>query len=72
MVLLRGFNYETSARMERMLNTKTTYLSKLLGDKVIDDMAIIGRDLYLKEGASLGVLLASKNAGVLAYMLAMA
>ena len=65
MLLMRGFNYETSARMERMLNTKMTVLAKLFGDQVISDMAVIGRDLYMKEGASLGVLLSSKNAGLL-------
>ncbi len=65
MLLMRGFNYETSRRMERMLNTKTTLLAKLFGDKIISDMAVIGRDLYMKEGAGLAVLLSSHNAGLL-------
>lgn len=65
MLLLRGFNYETSARMERMLSTKMTAVSKMFGDKVISDMAVIGRDLYMKEGASLGVVFACSNANVL-------
>ncbi|MCC6509594.1 MAG: hypothetical protein IT423_10830 [Pirellulaceae bacterium] len=64
-VLVRGFNYETSRRMERMLNTRMTTVAKMFGDQVISDMAIIGRDLYMKEGASLGVLFASKNRALL-------
>ncbi len=64
-VLVRGFNYETSRRMERMLNTKMTAVAKMFGDQVISDMAIIGRDLYMKEGASLGVLFACKNGNLL-------
>lgn len=64
-VLVRGFNYETSRRMERMLNTRMTTLAKMFGDQVISDMALVGRDLYLKEGASLGVILACKNHGLL-------
>ncbi len=64
-VMVRGFNYETSRRMERMLNTRMTAVAKMFGDQIINDMAIIGRDMYMKEGASLGVLFASKNPGVL-------
>lgn len=60
-VLVRGFNYETSRRMERMLNTRMTAVAKMFGDSIISDMAIIGRDLYMKEGASLGVLFSSQN-----------
>ncbi len=64
-VLLRGFNYEASARMERMLASKMTTVAKMFGDKLIADMAIIGSDLYLKEGASLGVLFQATNPQVL-------
>ncbi len=64
-VLVRGFNYETSARMERTLNTRMTAVSKMFGDKIISDMAIIGRDLYMKEGASLGVVFEANNMSLL-------
>ncbi len=64
-VFMRGFNYEATARLERMLGTKLTALAKMFGDKLIDDMALIGTDLYLKEGASVGTLFATKNAGLL-------
>ena len=65
MALLRGFNYETNRRMERLLNTKTTLVAKLFGDSIIEDMAIIGQDLYLQEGPSLGVIFEAKNMAVL-------
>ena len=32
MAVLRGFNYETNRRMEKLLNTKTTMVAKLFGD----------------------------------------
>lgn len=64
-VLVRGFNYETSARMERMLNTRMTAVSKMFGDKIIHDMAIVGRDMYMKEGASLGVIFSASNRSLL-------
>ncbi|MEZ6135703.1 MAG: hypothetical protein R3C53_12405 [Pirellulaceae bacterium] len=60
-VLLRGFNYEASARMERMLASKMTAIGKMFGDKLIGDMAIVGSDLYMKEGASLGVVFYATN-----------
>jgi hypothetical protein len=61
MVVLRGFNYETNRRIERMLNTRLTSIAKLFGDAVISDMAIIGQDLYLQEGPTLGVVFQAKN-----------
>ncbi len=64
-VLMRGFNYEASARMERMMGAKLTAIAKMFGDKLIDDMALIGTDLYVKEGASLGALFSTKNAALL-------
>lgn len=64
-VLVRGFNYETSLRMERMLNTRLTAVAKMFGDRVISDMAVIGRDLYMKEGASLGALFETSNKALL-------
>ncbi len=60
-VLLRGFNYDAAARMERMLASKLTTIAKMFGDKLVGDMAIIGSDLYMKEGASLGVLFFATN-----------
>lgn len=65
-VLLRGFNYEASARLERMLAAKMTQIAKMFGDKLIGDMAVIGSDLYMKEGASLGVVFFAKQPGLLA------
>lgn len=65
MAVLRGFNYETNRRMEKLLNTKTTMVAKLFGDSIIGDMAIIGQDLYLQEGPSLGVLFEAKNVALL-------
>ncbi len=65
MAVLRGFNYETNKRMERLLNTKTTAVAKLFGDSIIGDMAIIGQDLYLQEGPSLGVVFEAKNVALL-------
>ncbi len=60
-VLLRSFTSETSQRVERMLATKLTSMAKMFGDQLVADMAVVGSDLYLKEGASLGVIMYAKN-----------
>lgn len=64
-VLLRGFKANVQARMEQMLAAKMTTLAKMFGDSVIADMAVIGNDLYVKEGASLGVIFKARNPGLL-------
>ncbi|RMF44947.1 MAG: hypothetical protein D6753_01285 [Planctomycetota bacterium] len=55
-VLLRGFNYDSTGRMERMLASRMTTVARMFGGNIVNDMALIGTDLYVKEGAALGVL----------------
>ncbi len=62
MITLRGLDEQASKRLESQLNLAFTQLSRLLGPTIIEDQAVIGRDLFLSEGASLGVLMKSKNA----------
>jgi hypothetical protein len=65
LIQMRGFNYESTERVERLLNTKMTTISKLFGDAVISDMAIIGYDLYIQDGPTMGVIFEAKNFGLL-------
>jgi hypothetical protein len=65
MVSLRGIKNESTARVERQLNVKATAMSRMLGPSVIEDQAIIGRDLFVADGASIGVLFKAKNAFLL-------
>ncbi len=70
MVTLRGFDYGAALRSETQLSMKMTDLSRLLGDTIVEDTAFIGTDLFLTEGASVGVLLKAKNAFLLKTSLA--
>lgn len=65
LAMMRGYNYESTERVERLLNTKMTTISKLFGDAVISDMAIVGYDLYIQDGPTMGVLFEAKNFGLL-------
>jgi hypothetical protein len=61
MFSLKGVSFNSSKRIETLLNMRLNTLAKLFGDAVIEDMAIVGRDLYLQEGPSIGVLFRAKN-----------
>jgi len=65
MVTLSGIADNAAQRVEDQLWLKTTELSRMLGATVIEDQAIIGRDLFLSEGASLGVLFRARDAFLL-------
>ncbi len=61
MLTLRGISQNAMSRIEDQLSMKMTQLSRMLGGTVIEDQAVIGRDLFMVDGASIGVLIKSKN-----------
>ncbi len=61
MVTLRGVNDDAALRVEKQLNMKMTKMSRLLGPSVIEDQVLFGRDMFLSDGASIGVILRAKN-----------
>ncbi len=62
MITLRGFDDQAGDRMQRQLALETSPLADLLGPAVIADVALIGRDLFLREGAAVGMLFQARNA----------
>lgn len=65
MVTLRGHTLNLTARVERQLGLSQTVLTELLGERLISDMVLLGRDAYVREGAALGVLFEARNANEL-------
>lgn len=61
MVTLRGSYPRYGERIQEQLGIKELPFAEQLGDTFIQDMAFIGRDAYLGEGAAVGVVLYSKN-----------
>ena len=61
LIALRGLDRGMSSRMEKQLVLKQTVLSRMLGDTVIADVAIIGADMFFREGASYGILFHARN-----------
>ncbi|MDR2861708.1 MAG: hypothetical protein LBV07_04095, partial [Syntrophobacterales bacterium] len=59
----RSVDYNINKRMEHQLALRETVLSRYFGSTVIKDVAIIGTDTFLREGAAIGVLFhANQNA----------
>jgi hypothetical protein len=65
MITLRGHNARLDEKAQRQLALKQSATSELLGPHVIADVAMIGRDLYLAEGAALGMLFEAKDSAAL-------
>ena len=61
LIALRGLDRGMSGRMEKQLVLKQTVLSRMLGGTVIADVAIIGTDMFFREGASYGMLFHARN-----------
>jgi len=62
---VRGVDYQIGPRLERQLGLKQTALARLFGDRAISDVAIVGTDTFLREGAAIGILFEAKSSTVL-------
>ena len=65
MIALRGFDDRGGQRMQQQLVLESSPLADLLGPAVIADVALIGRDLFLREGAAVGMLFQARNTQLL-------
>ena len=65
MITLRGHDALLNEKIEKQLGLRESLMARLLGDQVISDVALIGRDTFLREGAATGILFEAKNLGFL-------
>jgi hypothetical protein len=65
MVTARGHDAKAGDRVRKQLSLPQTALAKLLGGTLIADVALIGRDMYLQNGAAVGVLFHARNGTLL-------
>lgn len=61
LVALRSLNYGVNQRIENQLVLRQSALSRLFGETVVADVAIVGFDLYFQEGPSFGLVFQAKN-----------
>jgi hypothetical protein len=65
LVTTRGFQQAVNNRFETQLQMKTDALAELLGETVIADVALVGRDFFMQEGPAMGLLFQAKNTQLL-------
>ena len=65
LVALRALNTRSGERLEQQIGLRQDALAKLFGDSVINDVAVIGTDLFFEEGASFGLLFKARNSSLL-------
>jgi hypothetical protein len=61
MIALRGIQYDLNNKLQKQLSLRETVLSQVLGPTVISDVALVGTDLFVREGASIGVMFQARN-----------
>jgi hypothetical protein len=66
MVSRRGIERAGTKRIEQQLSLSESVLAQFLGPQVIQDVAIIGLDPYMNDGAAIGILFHAKNNVLLA------
>jgi hypothetical protein len=65
LVTVRGVSYGVSSGLERQLVLKSSLLGDLFGGVAISDVAIVGADTFVREGAAIGVLFQAANTALL-------
>lgn len=61
MITLRGHDAQLGQRMQDQIVLHQSALSEVMGPAVISDVALIGRDIYLRDGAAVGMLFQARN-----------
>jgi hypothetical protein len=61
MITRRSIDRPANERIEQQLALRESGLAKILGPQVIEDVAMIGLDPYLAQGAAVGILFQAKN-----------
>src|SRR5690606_11376673 len=66
MLFLRSIRRSTSDLVSKQIALKETELARILGPQVISDVAIVGTDPYVGDGAAIGLIFQAKNNFLLA------
>ncbi|MCL6546742.1 MAG: hypothetical protein K6T61_16090, partial [Bryobacteraceae bacterium] len=65
MVTLRSYLAPLTQRVQDQLGLEPSALAEVLGDQVIADVALVGRDTFTREGAALGILFQARSNSLL-------
>ena len=65
-VTQRPLHLRIREKIERQLALRETALGRMFGEQAVSDVALIGADTFLQEGAALGVIFEAKRSSLLA------
>jgi len=61
LVAQRGVDYGLNDRFQQQICLQQTVLARLFGEAAIADAALVGTDLFLPEGAAMGIFFLARN-----------
>ncbi len=61
MIVNQSIDYDNSERFQKQIAVGESKLARVMGAAVVRDVAIIGLDTYLRDGASMGILFQANN-----------
>jgi hypothetical protein len=61
MISLRSINHATRDRLQTQLAVGESEMARVMGPRVIKDVAFIGLDYYLRDGAAFGIIFQANN-----------
>jgi hypothetical protein len=56
MIVLQGVNHDNNERFQQQIAVGETEIARVMGPRVIRDVALIGFDPYLRDGTAMGIL----------------
>lgn len=65
MLVMQGVNHRHSDRFQQQIAVGETKIARIMGPAIIRDVAIIGFDFYLRDGAAMGILFHANNNALL-------
>ncbi len=61
LITTRGFRVDAGKKIQSQLAIQELPFANLIGDRLVDDVALIGRDIFLTDGAAIGIVLRVKS-----------
>jgi hypothetical protein len=65
MLVMQSVDHDNSERFQRQIAVGESKIARIMGPAVIRDVAIIGLDLYMRDGAAMGILFHANNSALL-------
>jgi hypothetical protein len=65
MVVMQSVDHNKSERFQQQIAVGESKLARVMGPAVIHDVAIIGLDPYMRDGAAMGILFQANNSALL-------